>query len=88
MKQDDRPNVQLEILEGHVSSPYPHFWFRPVKISNTAHITRENIIELDEEFSIEQNTVDVFLAYFLAKHFDGDLIYNKNRNGLNPTELY
>ena len=88
MKQDDKPNVQLEIREGRVSSPYPHFRFCPVKISNTAHITRENIVELGEEFSIEQSTVDVFLAYFLSKHFDGDLIYNKNRTGLNPTELY
>lgn len=90
MEQENSPNIQIEILEGHVSSPYPYFyfWFRPVKIPDAAHITCENILKLDEEFSIEQSNVDVFLLYFLSKYFDGDLIYNQKRSGFNPAEFH
>lgn len=87
MNQDDDPNVQIDILEGHISSPYPYFWFRPVMISNTAHITYKDVIGLDEEFSIEQSAVDCFLAYFLSKYFESDLIYNRNRSIYRPMEF-
>lgn len=90
MEQDNRPSIQIEILEGHVSSPspYSYFWFRPVKIPDAAHITYENVIKFDEEFSIEQSNVDIFLLYFLSKYFDGDLIYNQKRSGADPAEFH
>ncbi|MEG2625139.1 MAG: hypothetical protein RR956_02570, partial [Christensenella sp.] len=48
-------------------------------------ITLGNVLECNEEFSIEEDNVNCFIYYFLYKYFDKNLIYNKcryeNRNG-------
>lgn len=70
-------SFQIEIKEGHDPSSY--FWFKPVVVKDTERVTYEATIELDDEFSIEEGDVDCFLAYFLFKYFDENLIFNKNR---------
>lgn len=68
---------EIEIIEGHDYSSY--FWFRPVRVQLHEKIRDEDVIELDEEFSIEEEDVDCFLAHFFYKHFDNELVYNKRR---------
>lgn len=68
---------EIEIKEGHDYSSY--FWFRPVMVPLREKIRDDDVTELDEEFSIEEEDVDCFLAHFFYKHFDSELAYNKNR---------
>ncbi len=68
---------EIEIIEGHDTSSY--FWFRPVVVKNTYRVEDEDVLELNEEFSIEEDDVYCFLEYFFRKYFDEKLIYNKNR---------
>lgn len=68
---------EIEIKEGHDYSSY--FWFRPVTVKLVEKIRDEDVTELDEEFSIEEGDVECFLAHFFYKHFDKELIYNKQR---------
>lgn len=68
---------QIEIVEGHDSSSY--FWFRPVILKDTGKILWDEVVELEEEISIEEGDIDCFLSYFLYKYFDVDLTYNKRR---------
>lgn len=68
---------EIEIIEGHDSSSY--FWIRPVTIKLGEKIRDDDVTELEEEISIEEDDVESFLAYFFRKHFDNELIYNKRR---------
>ena len=68
---------KIDIIEGHDPSSY--FWFRPVHVNATAKILWDEVVEYEEEFSIEEGDVECFLQYFFRKHFDKNLIYNKNR---------
>ena len=68
---------QIEIIEGHDPSSY--FWFRPVVLKEEGKILWDEVIELEEEFSVEEGDVECFLAYFLYKYFDKNLTYNKRR---------
>lgn len=68
---------QIEIIEGH--DPASYFWFRPVILKETGKILWDEVVELDEEFSIEEGDIDCFLSYFLYKYFDANLTYNKRR---------
>ena len=68
---------EIEIKEGTDSSSY--FFFNPVIVSSTYQITWEDVESADDLFSIEEGYVECFLAYFLFKYFDEDLIYNKER---------
>lgn len=68
---------QIEIVEGHDPSSY--FWFRPVMLKETGRVLWDEVVELDEEFSIEEGYIDCFLSYFLYKYFDANLTYNKRR---------
>lgn len=70
-------SFQIEIIEGHDPSSY--FWFRPVILKGTGKILWNEIVELEEEFSIEEDDVDCYLSYFLYKYFDENLTYNKRR---------
>lgn len=67
----------IKIVEGHDPSSY--FWFKPVIVKSSGKILWNDVIELDEVFSIEENDVDCFLAYFFFKYFDKNLSYNKRR---------
>ncbi len=68
---------RIEIIEGHDPSSY--FWFRPVIIKESGKILWNEVVELDEEFSIEEGDIKCFLSYFLYKYFDKNLTYNKRR---------
>ena len=68
---------QIEIIEGHDSSSY--FWFRPVVLNESGRIFGDEVIELEEEFSIEEGDIECFLWYFIRKYFDEGLTYNKRR---------
>lgn len=68
---------QIEIIEGHDPSSY--FWFRPVILKESGKILWDEVVELEEEFSIEEGNVECFLSYFLEKYFDKNLTYNKRR---------
>lgn len=68
---------QIEIIEGHDPSSY--FWFRPVILKESGKILWEDVVELEEEFSIEEEDIECFLSYFLFKYFDKNLSYNKRR---------
>ncbi|MCM1048248.1 MAG: hypothetical protein NC433_07475 [Clostridiales bacterium] len=68
---------QIEIIEGHDTSSY--FWFRPVILKEKGKILYDEVIELEEEISIEEGDVECFLSYFLYKYFDKNLTYNKRR---------
>lgn len=68
---------EIKIVEGHDPSSY--FWFRPVILKETGKILWDEVIELKEEFSIEEGDVECFLSYFLYKYFDDNLTYNKMR---------
>lgn len=68
---------QIEIVEGHDTSSY--FWFRPVILKESGKILWDEIVESDEEFSIEEGDIECFLSYFLYKYFDENLSYNKRR---------
>lgn len=68
---------QIEIIEGHDPSSY--FWFRPVILKESGKILWDEVVELEEEFSIEEGDVECFLSYFLEKYFDNNLTYNMRR---------
>ena len=68
---------EIEIKEGHDCSSY--FWIRPVRVEPKDKITWDDVEEMEEEISIEESDVECFLAYFFYKHFDKELLYNKNR---------
>lgn len=68
---------QIEIIEGHDPSSY--FWFRPVILKETGKILWDEVVKLEEEFSIEEGDIECFLSYFLYKYFDENLTYNKRR---------
>jgi len=68
---------EIKIQEGHNGSSY--FWFRPVIFKRHDKIGCDDVIELEEEFSIEEEDIHCFLSYFFFKYYDADLIYNKNR---------
>lgn len=68
---------QIEIKEGHDTSSY--FWFRPVILKESEKLSDDGVIELEEEFSIEEGDVECFLSYFFYKYFDENLSYNKRR---------
>ena len=68
---------EIEIKEGHDCSSY--FWIRPVRVEPKDKITWKDVEEMEEEISIEESDVECFLAYFFYKHFDKELLYNKNR---------
>lgn len=68
---------QIEIIEGHDPSSY--FWFQPVILKESGKILWDEVIELEEEFSIEEGDIECFLSYFLFKYFDRELSYNKRR---------
>lgn len=72
---------RIEIVEGHDSSSY--FWFKPVILKESGKILWDDVIELDEEFSIEETDIDCFLSYFFYKYFDENLTYNKRRYDCN-----
>lgn len=68
----------IEIIRGHNTASY--FWIMPVK---TAIDNKTGELECERftsyEISIEEDDVLDYLAYFLFKHFDGDLPENKSR---------
>ncbi|MDE6593610.1 MAG: hypothetical protein K2K57_11190 [Oscillospiraceae bacterium] len=70
-------DFKIEIVEGHDPSSY--FWFRPVILKESGKILWDEVIEAEEEFSIEVEDVRCFLAYFFYKYFDKELTYNKRR---------
>ena len=70
--------MKIEIIEGHDSSSY--FWIRPVKIETEGLIRWEDVIEYEEEISIEEGDVECFLAYFFYKYYDSKLTYNIRRD--------
>lgn len=53
---------RIEIVEGHNSSSY--FWFKPVILKESGKILWDDVIELDEEFSIEETDIDCFFLTF------------------------
>ena len=71
-------SYQIEIKEGHDYSSY--FWFRPVIITEGKDYWEDNVIELEEEISIEEEDVRDFLYYFLSKYFDKELPCNGMRD--------
>ena len=60
-------NYRIEIKEGHDYTSY--FWIRPVIITEGKDYWEDNVIELEEEISIEEDDVRDFLYYFLLKYF-------------------
>ncbi len=70
-------SFEIEIQEGHNGGSY--FWFRPVTFKNPDKIGYDDIVELEEEFSIEEEDIWHFLSYFFFKYYDANLVYNKNR---------
>lgn len=68
----------IEIYEGH--NPSSYFWFIPVILKEKGVIFDSEVIELDDEFSIEEENVFSFLWYFLIKYFDQKLSYNMRRD--------
>lgn len=68
---------EIRIIEGH--DPSSFFWFRPVSTMRTDKISDDEVIEYEEEFSIEESDIYCFLHYFFFKYFDNDLVYNKER---------
>lgn len=68
---------EIEIIDGPEQSSY--FYFVPVKVNSTYKIEWEDIEAEDDLFAIEEGYVECFLAYFLFKYFDEELIYNKER---------
>ncbi len=77
---------EIKIIEGHDPSSY--FWFPPVIVQRADRVTYNDVLELDEEFSIEEGDVDCFLSYFFYKYFDEELNYNKNRDEGEGFEWY
>lgn len=81
-------NSKIEIFEGHNSASY--FWFKPVILNDSINISYDNVLELEDEFSIEENDVYTHLSFFLLKHFDQSNSYNQRRHedsGLKITEF-
>lgn len=72
-------NDEIEIIDGHNSSSY--FWIKPVRIIDYKDTNEiDNVAEFETiEVSIEETDVDIYLSYFLYKHFDKDLEANKKR---------
>ena len=70
-------NHNIEIIEGTEQSSY--FYFTPVIVSSLYKITWDGIKSTGDVFSIEEGDVESFLAYFLFKYFDEELVYNKER---------
>lgn len=70
-------DFSIEIKEGRDSSSY--FLFMPIMINDNQNMELDDDVEREEVFSIEEDNVDCFLAYFLFKYFDENLVYNKNR---------
>lgn len=77
---------EIEIIEGHGQSSY--FWFRPVILKEEGKIDWQDVVELDDEFSIEEGNIECFLYYFLNKHFDDSLTYNKRRYDINDGYIH
>ena len=59
--------------------PSSYFYFTPAIVKSTFQITWDDNETLDDFFCIEEGDIDCFLAYFLFKYFDENLIYNKER---------
>lgn len=70
-------SFEIQIEEGHNGGSY--FWFRPVTFKNHYTVGYDDVVELEEEFSIEEDDVWHFLSYFFFKYYDPELVYNKNR---------
>ena len=68
---------KIEIIEGYADSSC--FNFRPVLLNEAGKILWDEVLELEEEFSIEEGDIECFLWYFLRKYFDENLTYNKMR---------
>lgn len=68
----------IEIIQGHNTASY--FWIMPVDIKMDGK-SGEPVCErkYDYEISIEEDDVFSYLAYFLFRHFDGELAVNKAR---------
>lgn len=64
---------QIVICEGHDGSSY--FWIRPVKINEDD----SELIEQEDEISIEEDDVAEFLYIFLEKYFDKNIPHKKFR---------
>ena len=73
-------NFQIGILEG--PDPSSYFFIRPVKVPDSIlNCIHDDAIETSKDLiSIEESDISCFLAYFLQKYFDPDLIYNRNRS--------
>ena len=70
-------SFEIEIQEGHNGSSY--FWFRPVIFKRHDKVGYDDVVELEDEFSIEEENIGCFLSYFFFKYYDAELIYNKKR---------
>lgn len=68
---------RIEIIEGYDDSSC--FNFRPVLLNESGKILLEEVVCIEEIFSIEEGNIECFLWYFLRKYFDGNLTYNKRR---------
>lgn len=70
-------DISLEIIEGH--DPGSYFWIFPVKILRNHDIWRDEVEQLPDEISIEEDYVHDFLLDFFNKYFDDDLDINEER---------
>lgn len=70
---------QITIVEGHDSSSY--FWIMPVKhVPKSEEYWRGIQEHRQEQISIEEDDVGMFLYYFLDKFFDLDYPYGDSRD--------
>ncbi len=72
-------DYSIEIREG--ADPSSYFLFSPVRdvYMGGTSISDDDVDLMACEFSIEEDYIGCFLRYFLEKHFDPELIYNKKR---------
>jgi len=70
-------SFEIEIQEGHDDGAC--YWFRPVIFKKNDKVDYDDVVELEEEFSIQEDDISCFLSYFFFKYYDAELIYNKKR---------
>lgn len=65
---------RIAIMEGHKNSSA--FWFRAVQIDESRKEKCIDEMIISDGFSVHEDDVIEYLAYFLLKHFDSNLNYN------------
>ena len=70
-------SFQIEIFEGH--NPSSYFWIMPVVLHKEFDIFLDDVERVNDEISIEEDSIYSFLYYFYIRYFDDDLAINQER---------